>query len=381
MPQVVRSLVAATRNLHPLLVLLLAATHGYTSPLYRVTDLGAENQYDGGYIPMLDGIADGFRWKNAMGQIVRNTYSSPYENHAFLQQPAHSGAIGSTLPLPPLPNDLTTTLAASVNNSGQIVGLTGNGGQYHSELWQPAAPDSSDFTPIKLGSLAVGGGNSAADSINDAGQVVGYANTGDYIHAFLWQPTANNRADGTMIDLGTLGSSLGSTQASDINAGGQIVGIATSVTYEQSAFLWSPETPNGTKGTMRRLNSASAGSSVGAGINDFGAVVGSEGIWSGDQRPHALLWDKYGQPIDLNQSLEPVSGNGWNLWSAFDINNAGQIVGKGDYDGSQRLFLLTPTPEPTGLLLSIIGATCLLIYVTGTKSRSRLATFDAPKSS
>jgi probable HAF family extracellular repeat protein len=55
-------------------------------------------------------------------------------------------------------------------------------------------------------------------------------------------------------------------------------------------------------------------------------------------------------------------GSGWSNLAATGINDAGQIVGQGTYDGQQVAFLMTPdaVPEPGtlavwGLIVSCVG--------------------------
>jgi hypothetical protein len=48
---------------------------------------------------------------------------------------------------------------------------------------------------------------------------------------------------------------------------------------------------------------------------------------------------------DLNTLIR--DGSGWQLEEAAAINDLGQIVGYGYYDGEKRAFLLTPIPEPS----------------------------------
>jgi uncharacterized protein (TIGR03437 family) len=105
------------------------------------------------------------------------------------------------------------------------------------------------------------------------------------------------------------------------------------------------------------------------GINNSGSVVG----FSNTQPPnftlhlaalfsppasnyHAFLYTG-GKLYDLSKQL--INGAGWQLSFATAINNAGQIVGSGLFQGSdgttvQRAFLLTPVPGPS--ITNIVGA-------------------------
>jgi uncharacterized repeat protein (TIGR01451 family) len=108
-----------------------------------------------------------------------------------------------------------------VNDGGQVVGQS----QDHAFSWTPSGG------MIDLGTL--GGSSSAAAAVNDSGQVVGYSSTaGDSeTHAFSWTPS------GGMIDLGTLGGS--SSVALAVNDSGQVVGYSsTAGDSELHAVLW-----------------------------------------------------------------------------------------------------------------------------------------------
>lgn len=61
---------------------------------------------------------------------------------------------------------------------------------------------------------------------------------------------------------------------------------------------------------------------------------------------HAFLW-RNGALLDLNELVSTNSG--WELNEATAINNAGQIVGNGIFNGEQRAFLLTPIDSPVRL--------------------------------
>jgi hypothetical protein len=56
---------------------------------------------------------------------------------------------------------------------------------------------------------------------------------------------------------------------------------------------------------------------------------------------------------DLNSLLEPNSG--WILRDAQGINEKGQIVGFGEFEGESRAYLLTPVPEPSTLFITSLG--------------------------
>jgi probable HAF family extracellular repeat protein len=79
--------------------------------------------------------------------------------------------------------------------------------------------------------------------------------------------------------------------------------------------------------------------SNGLGINNAGQVVGSYSN-SVTIVSHAYLYSA-GQFTDLNSLIPP--GSGWVLNSSAAINDAGQIVGDGTYNGQiSQAYLLTP---------------------------------------
>ncbi len=60
---------------------------------------------------------------------------------------------------------------------------------------------------------------------------------------------------------------------------------------------------------------------------------------------HAFIFTFTNGMRDLNDFIPSLSG--WVLTSATAINDSGQILGMGNYQGQQRAYLLTPMPQFT----------------------------------
>ena len=86
------------------------------------------------------------------------------------------------------------------------------------------------------------------------------------------------------------------------------------------------------------------------GINAAGQVVGWSYTSGGAY--DAFLYSS-GSMVDLNSLIAPSSG--WTLLQANAVNDNGQIVGYGTYEGETEAFLLTPTPAPPTALLLVPG--------------------------
>jgi probable HAF family extracellular repeat protein len=285
---------------------------------------------------------------NNLGQVVgESKLSSNGETHAF--------RTGPNLAINPATDDLGTlggdySSASAINDFGQVVGssrLTGNGGSHAfrtgpNQRINPATDD--------LGTL--GGSNSHANAINAAGQVVGYSDlpgSGMPLHAFRTSP--NSAIDPRIDDLGTFGG-VPVSLASAINVSGQVAGLSIFTDLEgktlMHVFRAAPNQPINLAADHMAAVNGNFGLSV-SGMNDRGDIVGAMDDGNDGLRAFVVFGLSM---FDLNELIDP--GSGWSLVNAHDINNLGQIVGMGEYNGATRAFRLDPIPEPSAL--GLVGA-------------------------
>lgn len=254
------------------------------------------------------------------------------------------------------PADSPFSQATGLNNAGVVTNLAiGPDGASHAMLW-------SNGTLQDISEPGLGGPNSGAFGINEAGQVVGEAETsntdpnnenvcgygtGLQCLAFLSQ-------NGVMTALQPLGGINSGVSA--INSRGEVVGLAETtikdqecpatalpngigpLQYDYESVIWGPG-----PGEIRELN-PETGDTVGIanGINDNGQVVGVSGRCGNTvppgfvAGPHAVLWEADGSVHDLgsfggtsNLAIAAV-GN-----AAIAINNSGTVVGTSALPGNQ----------------------------------------------
>ena len=82
-------------------------------------------------------------------------------------------------------------------------------------------------------------------------------------------------------------------------------------------------------------------SKIATDVNNPGTVVGFDLDDQENARPFVYL--NFRQIFDLNTLIPPAAQKRWVLQVAQGINDRGQIVGFGKFDGIPSAFLLTPT--------------------------------------
>jgi probable HAF family extracellular repeat protein len=195
-----------------------------------------------------------------------------------------------------LPGGTNYSNPTRINNVGQVVGESGNGGT-GAFLWQGGV--ITDLGPLPDGTTTW-----TANSINNVGQAVGG------IPGYLWE----NGSFTALVDLHNSGISIGTPY--DINDSGQVVG---------GRFLWQ----NGTITDLGDLPGEPQFTNA-FGINNLGQVVGHSGTPVGGR---AFLWTN-GVMTDLGDLPGGSDGS-----IAFDINDKGQVVGLGEAATGMRAFI------------------------------------------
>jgi probable HAF family extracellular repeat protein len=209
----------------------------------------------------------------------------------------------------------TDVMAFRINTAGTVLVQWQNPAAYRTGYLTVAMDGTvTDFPLLR------GGSTSTATALNDAGDVVGYADTKDHLgdHCVMLH-------GGVLKDLG-LGPAGNGCQAYGVNAMGEIVGRFMNQSYQDRAFSWR-------HGTFRLLGTLGGRSSIARDVNASGQVIGSSTRAGERRHEHPFLWSD-GVMYDL-ESLLDASGAGWHLQSVGRIGDDGAIVGTAwnDVDG------------------------------------------------
>lgn len=326
------------------------------------------------------GVPDGYSRSRAAdinnrGQVVGITWTGSSQN-GFLYE---NGVISVVTV-----EGRVTSQVAAINNNGVMTGMVGEGRwPYRSFGFVKGDGFETTFEPLGAGTAIT------PYDINDAGDVVGNSPTDGYAAP---RGFYRNGTTGEIINLGTLNDALGNaaSSAAGINSSGQITGssIIANFPFYRPAYLYE-------NGTMTEIGMVAGHDNANAhAINDAGVVVGESGTSvafkyengqmislgaingrtaaldinndgvivgvSGSTSPNPIAFVyRDGEMLDLNTLIPQDSG--WVLQNANGINDLGQIVGWGLYNGEERAFLLTPVvPEPGTAMLAAVPAMALL---------------------
>jgi probable HAF family extracellular repeat protein len=253
------------------------------------------------------------------------------------------GAFTDLSQLAPIASSTTDYSSASgINARGDVVGSWHDGSRVHAFLYR-------DGVVTDLGELAdIEFGTTRANAINNNGQIVGGSNVPpppgliSAFHAFIYD-------NGVMRDLGLL-PGFDQAEAVAINDVGDVVGRARSGNHGTACFLWRA-------GTMVNMGTIDAvgptpNCTVNA-INNSGIAVGAANALptpTTSSLSAAFVYQD-GHMTDLNALIkptDPIARNHVHLGGAVSINDRGEILTLSIVNGVATYYLLQPEDAGPG---------------------------------
>lgn len=222
--------------------------------------------------------------------------------------------------------------AVAINDAGTVVGFaeTAAGSTFEAARWQVDTTGAPTVAPAPLNPIA-GNTFSGAFSIDEAGNAVGVSAEGEGFVAVLWKAGATDPVKLPALSPGGRSTAYGINPAGTI-----IVGEAEDALFDTRAVYWRVN-PDGTvsapaelpvdifaKGTVAEPLPSTFGTANG--VNDQGWIVGE--VVDGEGTSHAVLWRPTGAggsyvATDLRRGGESGS-------VALAINALGQIAGEAE---------------------------------------------------
>ncbi len=294
---------------------------------------------------------------NNLGVVIGSSIVDD-ANRAFVAKNTDSGWVIKNI----VPEHLNS-IAYDINNSNQITGqytvshshadtdIKAFVGTYLEDNWQMELIPTPDVWRVGLrinAGLAV---NSVGNILMNSTNVpVSARGVGRYETLFA----TKSNTEWSLIKLeGLEGGNANFINSSAMNNANQIVGSAAAAgsRYQHNiwhAYLATQNDDNTWK--MVDLGTTPRGKhSLATDINDAGLIVGHERWTEGDSNNiyDAVIFD-FERKIHSLISLVTTGLEGWsNLTEAKAINNKGQIVGTGTYNGKKTSFILTPLSDTT----------------------------------
>lgn len=331
-PSNVTSARAQQANLHNL-ARAVAVPPQY--PRYRLVDLGTLGGSNSLHVAPAVSMND-------RGDVIAQASTSvpdpldPSLQDGFIWHGILSNATGVVHDLGALPG-INQSLAGGISRNGLMAGLSTNGlldplasfPQLRAVMWDRA------HNIHDLGTL--GGNSSQANQVNSRGQIVGFAlnavpedpdvatffnlvPAAQQVRAFLWE-------NGLMGDLGTLGGN--DSFASLINEAGAVCGFSsTNIEINDTTglptihpFFWANGQMHdlGSLGGTLAMPGSFTGGPLGRVMNDQGHVAGTS-LLTGDEDRGAFIW--------TNGQMTNLGSLGGNATDAYAINNNDQVVGR-----------------------------------------------------
>lgn len=323
---------------------------------YTITDLGTL----------------GGQWTQAIalndnGQVTGNSQDLNGYQHAFFWSSGQMTSIGTF--------GGRHCCGYDINNDGVVVGWANS--EYGYDMFAQQLPFKYENGVLtQIGSFPMPR-NGRALAINDIGQIAlwGDIDNNNNRASFLYYNGVINSLEGSFnpypCAINNIGQVLGydgtlnqngqvtcvsipvgrkNVYCMDINNSGKVVGESEAISSNSPthAYLWvSPNNPIDI-GTFAPMSNTRANA-----INNSDQIVGILGT-------RAALWGN-NTIYDLNSMVHLDFP--WVLTEAVDINVSGQILCNGFWAGTvEHAFLLTPVPEPSGLLAFCGGVAGLLAF-------------------